>query len=125
MAFFGVQRIASEVVAMKNTFLTRSSTSQCPANPSGNTKLSPVAKWCVLPSVSTTRQLPSTMWQNSTFGAERACRSLPHAAAQLTVLRCKAFQRLIGGAAADGAAGLAGFGVGEITRFNTNELGNG
>lgn len=55
--------------------------------------------------------------------AERAGRGFPHTAAELAVLRTEALQRLVGGVAANGAAGLAVLGVREVLCLDANELG--
>lgn len=54
---------------------------------------------------------------------ECTCRGLPHTAAEIAVLCAEAFQGLVGGVAADGAAGLAWACVGKVLGFNANQGG--
>lgn len=57
-------------------------------------------------------------------GAERSGGGFPYTAAQLLIAGGEALQRQIGGVAADGAAGLAGLGAGEVLGFDTNQFGH-
>lgn len=59
----------------------------------------------------------------SAVGTECACSGFPHTAAEHALLCLKAFQRLVGGVAVDGAAGLAGLGAREVLGFDANEFG--
>ena len=56
-------------------------------------------------------------------GAKSPSGGLPYPAGKLAAHGAEAFQRFVSGAAADRAAGFAGFGLRQVLGFDTNEGG--